>query len=50
VVLTLINRREVGGRGFSIQDGGGVEMDEATRKQVVAAWQIRKQDEIEHPF
>jgi len=25
-------------------------MDDATRKQVVAAWQQRKQDEIEHPF
>ena len=25
-------------------------LEEATRKIVVAAWQTRKQDEIEHPF
>jgi CRISPR-associated protein Cas1 len=50
LVLTLINRRQVLGRGFLEQDGGGIVMDEETRKQVIAAWQIRKQDEIEHPF
>jgi CRISPR-associated protein Cas1 len=50
VVLTLINRRQVEGPGFVLQDGGAVEMDDATRKLVVAAWQTKKQDEIEHPF
>ncbi len=50
LVLTLINRRQVQGSGFSEQDGGGIEMDDATRKQVVSAWQLRKQDEIEHPY
>ena len=32
------------------QEGGGIQMDDATRKQVVSAWQTRKQDEIEHPY
>jgi CRISPR-associated protein Cas1 len=50
LVLTLINRRQVQGAGFTQQDGGGILMDDATRKAVVAAWQLRKQDEIEHPF
>jgi CRISPR-associated protein Cas1 len=50
LVLTLINRRQVQGAGFQEQDGGGIVMDEATRKQVIAAWQSRKQDEIEHAF
>ena len=50
LVLTLINRRQVQGAGFTEQDGGGIQMDDATRKQVVSAWQLRKQDEIEHPF
>jgi CRISPR-associated protein Cas1 len=50
MVLTLINRRQVQGSGFTEQEGGGILMDDATRKQVVAAWQQRKQDEIEHPF
>ena len=50
LVLTLINRRQVPGSGFIEQDGGGIQMDEVIRKQVVAAWQMRKQDEIEHPY
>jgi CRISP-associated protein Cas1 len=50
LVLSLINRRQVQGSGFQEQDGGGIVMDDATRKQVVAAWQTRKQDEVEHPF
>jgi CRISPR-associated protein Cas1 len=50
LVLTLINRRQVQASGFSEQDGGGIQMDDATRKQVVSAWQLRKQDEIEHPY
>ncbi len=50
LVLTLINRRQVQGAGFSEQDGGGIQMDDETRKQVVSAWQLRKQDEIEHPY
>jgi CRISPR-associated protein Cas1 len=50
LVLTLVNRRQVQGSGFTEQDGGGILMDDATRKQVVSAWQLRKQDEIEHPY
>jgi CRISPR-associated protein Cas1 len=50
LVLTLVNRRQVEAAGFTVQDGGGVLLEEATRKTVVAAWQVRKQEEIEHPF
>ena len=50
LALTLINRRQVLRDGFIEQDGGGVLLEEATRKTVIAAWQIRKQDELEHPF
>jgi CRISPR-associated protein Cas1 len=50
LVLTLINRRQVKGSGFTDQDDGGILMDDETRKQVVSAWQLRKQDEIEHPY
>lgn len=50
LVLTLINRRQVHGGGFSEQAGGGIALDDATRKQVIAAWQTRKQDEVEHPY
>ena len=50
LALTLINRRQVQGDGFIEQDGGGILLQEATRKTVIAAWQMRKQEEIEHPF
>jgi CRISP-associated protein Cas1 len=50
LVLTLLNRRQIQAEGFVQQDGGGVLLEEATRKTVVASWQTRKQEEIEHPF
>jgi CRISPR-associated protein Cas1 len=50
LVLTLINRWQVHASGFAEQDGGGILMDDGTRKQVIASWQLRKQDEIEHPY
>ncbi len=50
LVLSLINRRQVQAEGFVFQDGGGVLLEDGTRKAVVAAWQSRKQEEMEHPF
>ncbi|HWR37349.1 MAG TPA: type I-C CRISPR-associated endonuclease Cas1c [Clostridia bacterium] len=50
LVLTLINRRQLNASGFEQQQAGGVQMTEATRKEVIMAWQKRKQEDIEHPF
>ena len=50
LALTLINRRQVVGTGFSRSDSGGVTMSDSTRKEVLVAWQLRKQEEILHPF
>ncbi len=50
LVLTLINRGQVQASGFTTEDGGGITMDDRTRKEVISAWQQRKQEEIEHPF
>lgn len=50
MALTLINRRQLGSDGFVEQEGGGILLEEETRKAVIAAWQVRKQEEIEHPF
>lgn len=50
LVLTLINRRQVRGSGFTVGDGSEVGMEEATRREVLAAWQARKAEEVEHPF
>ena len=50
VALSLINRRQVRADGFEKTASGAVEMDAATRKEVLSAWQKRKQEEMVHPF
>ncbi len=50
LVLSLINRQQVKGNGFTKSESGGVVMDDQTRKEVLIAWQKRKQEEITHPF
>ena len=50
LVCTLINRGQVKPRGFKKLESGAVQMDEATRKEVIVAWQERKREEIDHPF
>jgi CRISPR-associated protein Cas1 len=50
LALTLINRRQVQGSGFQRSESGGVVMNDATRKEVLVAYQKRKQEEILHPF
>ena len=49
LVLTLINRRQVSAQGFTQRSGGAVQMDDVTRKEVIVAYQKRKQEEITHP-
>jgi CRISPR-associated protein Cas1 len=49
-VISLINKREVGKNGFRTQENGSVIMDDDTRKKVLGAWQLRKQEMITHPF
>jgi CRISPR-associated protein Cas1 len=50
VVLSLINRQQIKPAGFIAEPGGGICMDESTRKELVSAYQKRKQEEITHPF
>jgi len=50
LVLSLINRKQVQGKGFVQRETGGVVMDEDTRKTVLVAYQERKREEITHPF
>ncbi len=49
-VLTLINRRQVAASGFRRSESGAVLMDDATRRELLVAWQTRKQEEVLHPF
>lgn len=50
LVLSLINRKQISERGFVQHGENGVVMNEATRKEVLVAWQKRKQETIRHPF
>jgi CRISPR-associated protein Cas1 len=50
LALSLINRRQIGAQGFSKTETGAVLMDDGTRKDVLVAYQKRKQEEILHPF
>jgi CRISPR-associated protein Cas1 len=50
LALSLINRRQVDGDGFTTSESGAVLMNDATRKAVLTAYQKRKQEEIVHPF
>lgn len=49
VALTLVNRRQVTRGDFEERSGGAIHLAEAGRKEVVVAYQKRKQDEIYHP-
>lgn len=49
LVLTLINRRQVSAKDFIQRSGGAVQMEDAARKEVIVAYQKRKQEEITHP-
>ncbi|OPY12368.1 MAG: CRISPR-associated protein Cas4/endonuclease Cas1 fusion [Syntrophus sp. PtaB.Bin138] len=50
LTLSLINLGQVNSRGFSKAETGAVTMADDTRREVIVAYQKRKQDEILHPF
>ncbi len=50
LVLSLINLGQVKPQGFTATASGAVELNEPTRKEVVAAYQRRKQETITHAF
>ncbi|BBB49046.1 type I-C CRISPR-associated endonuclease Cas1c [Pelolinea submarina] len=50
LALSLINRKQVSGKGFLQKESGGVIMDDETRKVVLKEWQERKKEQIVHPF
>ncbi|MBI4846564.1 MAG: type I-C CRISPR-associated endonuclease Cas1 [Candidatus Omnitrophica bacterium] len=50
LVLSLINREQVSKKGFKKSETGAVLMNDETRKDVLVAYQKRKQEEITHPY
>jgi CRISPR-associated protein Cas1 len=49
LALSLINRRQVQTKHFIEHSGGAVLLNDEGRKQVIVAYQKRKQEEITHP-
>ena len=50
LVLNLVNRGQVKPEDFEVRPGGGVLMQEETRKEFLVAYQKRKQEEVMHPI
>jgi len=50
LALSLVNRKQITGKGFTQKESGGILMDDETRKAVLTAWQERKKEEIMHPY
>jgi CRISPR-associated protein Cas1 len=50
LVLTLINRQQIQAKDFEDHEQGAVYLKDEPRREVLKAWQSRKQEEIEHPF
>lgn len=50
LVLNLINRQQIQAKDFEEREHGAVLLKDEPRREVLKAWQSRKQEEIEHPF
>jgi CRISPR-associated protein Cas1 len=50
LALSLVNRKQISGTGFTQKESGGILMDDETRKKVLTTWQERKKELIEHPY
>lgn len=50
LVLSLINRCQVNAKGFKKSETGAVLMNDDMRKEVLVAYQKRKQEDIIHPY
>ena len=49
-VLTLINRKIVSARDFTVKENSAVLLDDDARKRVLIEWQNKKKEAITHPF
>lgn len=50
LVLTMINLKQINGKGFIQKESGGVILDKETRREVLKNWQKKTRESIEHPF
>ena len=49
LALTLINRKQIAAQDFLERPGGAVHLTDDARKELLVAYQKRKQDEVQHP-
>ena len=49
-VLTLINKKIVSAKNFSVKENGAILMDDELRKKVLTEWQNKKKETITHPY
>lgn len=49
-VLTLINKKIISEKNFSVKENGAVLMDDELRKKVLTEWQNKKKETITHPY
>lgn len=50
LTLTLLNRKQIQKQDFTRTESGAVLLKENPRRELLALWQERKQEKIEHPF
>ncbi len=50
LAVAVVNLGQVTPEGFVRSESGAVSMDDATRREVIIAYQKRKQEELLHPF
>lgn len=50
LVLSMINRMQINGKGFVRKESGGVIMTDDLKKQILTAWQDRKKESLIHPY
>lgn len=50
LVLSLLNRKQIQAKDFEVTESGAVLLKDKPRKEVLSAYQKRKQDVITHPF
>jgi len=50
LALSLVNLRQLQSKDFEKTESGAVMMSDAARKELLTAYQKRKQEEIQHPF
>ncbi len=49
LALSLINRRQITAKHFVERPGGAVHLEDEGRREVIMAYQKRKQEELQHP-